>query len=107
MYFIRSIPYLILLGLVCSCTVGPDYVPPTVTIEVERAEGGTILVRWSGDDGPLGTGVMAYDVEVRENSGPWSSWLSGTTETEAFMGLYDGAVNLPITVAEAEIEVGR
>lgn len=65
-----------------------DFTPPTASVEAERAEGGTILVRWRGDDGPLGTGVTAYDVEVRQNDGPWTPWLAGVTDTEA---VYDAA----------------
>ncbi len=63
-----------------------DFSPPTTTVEIARDEVGTILVRWHGNDGPIGTGVAFYDVEVQRNDEPWTPWLTGTTGTEA---LYD------------------
>lgn len=36
----------------------------------------TFDVRWAGDDGPSGSGVASYDVEVREEGGAFVPWLS-------------------------------
>jgi len=63
-----------------------DFSPPTTTVEAIHAEGGMILVRWLGDDGPIGVGVATYDLEVRLNDGEWAPWLTGVTVIEA---LYD------------------
>ncbi|MDH7486324.1 MAG: hypothetical protein QHJ81_08595, partial [Anaerolineae bacterium] len=42
-------------------------------------------VEWQGDDGALGSGVVAYDVQVRQgHSGPWLTWLVNTPMTSSF-----------------------
>ncbi len=33
-------------------------------------------VRWTGDDGPSGSGIAGYSVEVMPEGGAWSTWLS-------------------------------
>jgi len=43
------------------------------------------MVNWSGTD--AGSGVAAYDVYAREDSGPWKLWLNDTSET---VGWYTG-----------------
>ncbi len=44
------------------------------------------LVTWQGDD-EAGSGVQSYDVYVSDDGEPFTSWLSGTTETSM---MYDG-----------------
>jgi hypothetical protein len=74
LYLVGGPPIILLEG---------DFSPPTTTVEISRTDVGMILVRWHGDDGPIGTGVAAYDVEVRHNDGEWIPWLTGTADTEA------------------------
>jgi uncharacterized repeat protein (TIGR01451 family) len=47
-------------------------------------------VSWSGDDGPVGSGIEAYRIEVLEASGggTWTVWIS---ETTALSDTYSGA----------------
>ncbi len=33
-------------------------------------------VRWTSDDGALGSGIASYDVEVQTDAGPFASWLT-------------------------------
>jgi hypothetical protein len=40
------------------------------------------LVGWSGDDAG-GSGVVAFDIYVSDNSGPWTVWQSATTNAAA------------------------
>jgi RHS repeat-associated protein len=43
----------------------------------------TFTVSWSGQDDAGGSGVAAYDVFVSDNGGPFTAWLTGTTQTSA------------------------
>ena len=64
-----------------------DAIPPHAAITVPARSGSpTITVAWSGDDG-AGSGVAAYDVQVKVGDGTWTSWLTATTATE---GVYSG-----------------
>ena len=43
---------------------------------------------WAGDDPAVGSGlgssgIVAYDLQVREDDGPWTGWFTATTQTEA------------------------
>ena len=60
---------------------------PEVTIQAGgRYQLATVLVvEWSGYD--AGIGVQSYDVQVREDDGPWTDWRMDTTDTE---GVYFG-----------------
>lgn len=40
-------------------------------------------VRWEGADSEKGSGVINYDVEVKNGTATWAPWLSGTTATQA------------------------
>ncbi|TVQ96881.1 MAG: hypothetical protein EA399_14890, partial [Desulfovibrionales bacterium] len=43
----------------------------------------TFTVSWSGEDDEHGSGVGAYDIYSRENSGPWAVWLENTPASSA------------------------
>jgi RHS repeat-associated protein len=46
----------------------------------------TFTVSWSGSD--AGPGIAGFDIYVSTNSGPWTPWLVGTTNTSApFSGI--------------------
>jgi YVTN family beta-propeller protein len=48
---------------------------------------GEFVVRWSGHDDSLGSGIRSYDIYVKTNNGQFQSWLTGTTDTMAtFVG---------------------
>ncbi|MCW5852488.1 MAG: DNRLRE domain-containing protein [Anaerolineae bacterium] len=64
-----------------------DTEPPSVSIQAGgRYQLATIIVvDWAGQD--AGIGVASYDVQVREEDGPWTDWRLNTTDTE---GVYFG-----------------
>jgi uncharacterized repeat protein (TIGR01451 family) len=39
-------------------------------------------IQWTGSD-PGGSGIQNYDVQVRQDTGDWTDWLVGVTETAA------------------------
>jgi Calx-beta domain len=43
----------------------------------------TFTVSWSGSDGAAGSGVASYEVFVSDNGGPFTAWLTSTTQTSA------------------------
>jgi hypothetical protein len=48
---------------------------------------GEFVVRWTGQDDSLGSGIHSYDIYVKTNNGPFIPWLTGTTDTVAtFVG---------------------
>lgn len=74
-----------------------DQTPPTATVEPVPIEGDKkhILLRWRGDDGPYGTGVASYDVEVSRDGGKvWEAWQQGTVENEAVFDVSEGGIFL-------------
>ena len=38
---------------------------------------------WSGEDDPDGSGLAGYDIYVSDNGGPFTAFLTGTTQTSA------------------------
>jgi lysophospholipase L1-like esterase len=66
-----------------------DPTPPDawITSLPPQSECPAVTVAWTGDDGD-GTGVASYDVQVRDNGGPWTGWLQETPETS---GIYADA----------------
>jgi uncharacterized protein YhbP (UPF0306 family) len=42
-----------------------------------------VLVQWSGQDEPGGSGVAGFDIYVQDNNGPWTLWQTNTTNTSA------------------------
>ena len=44
-------------------------------------------VEWTGTDGAGGSGILNYDIQVRDGAGAWTDWLLGTATTSAG---YDG-----------------
>ncbi|HEC22378.1 MAG TPA: hypothetical protein ENI95_05610 [Chloroflexi bacterium] len=69
-----------------------DNQPPSASIESIPVPGDrtAVALRWAGDDGEFGTGVMHYDVEVSRDGGPWEPWLTATTERQAVFELSGG-----------------
>jgi hypothetical protein len=66
---------------------GIDNQSPAATIQpLPALSPAPIAIRWSGtDSGPAG--VASYDVQVRENEGPWTDWLRETVHTgDAYWG---------------------
>jgi lysophospholipase L1-like esterase len=66
-----------------------DTTPPTawITSLPPQSECAGVNVAWNGDDGD-GSGIGSFDVQVQDNSGPWTDWLLGTP---AYSGTYVGA----------------
>jgi hypothetical protein len=68
--------------------VTDDAIPPTSRVAALSANSGEqIAVSWSGEDNEGGRGVVAYDLYVSENGGPFLLWLMQTTANGA---LYRG-----------------
>ena len=40
-------------------------------------------IEWTGTDGVGGSGILNYDVQSRDGTGPWTDWISLTTATSA------------------------
>ncbi len=66
-----------------------DALPPYMT-DYRPVQGDlvTFNVSWGGTDGSHGSGIVAYDIQVRDGfSGPWLMWQNRTTNTSAtFVG---------------------
>ncbi len=60
--------------------------PQTSMVALALYSHNGVPVQWSGSD-PGSSGVASYDVQVRRDTGGWTDWLMGTTETAA---LFDG-----------------
>lgn len=69
-----------------------DRTPPTTSVEVLPLpfDEAHVMVRWRGNDGRFGTGVVKYDVEVSINSGSWESLQTETTEVETIYDISSG-----------------
>jgi probable HAF family extracellular repeat protein len=69
-----------------------DNAPPTSKVAALAATRTSLnfTVRWSGTDvigGVKGCGVRDYTVSYQDNGGPWTTWMSHTTLTQAtFVG---------------------
>ena len=66
-----------------------DAVAPTSTVAPLPAteEDEDFTVSWSGQDDANGSGLASYSIYVSDNGGPFTPWLSDTTDTSA---TYDG-----------------
>lgn len=65
-----------------QATTRIDSRPPTVTMERVAGSGeGLFTVRWNGDDHG-GSGVTTYDVQYKEDGGPWRDWVMSTRDRE-------------------------
>ncbi len=63
---------------------------PTSAVEAlpPRVTSPRFEVRWGGHDDPGGSGVASYDVHVSVDGGPFTPWLTATSEVRAtFVGL--------------------
>src|SRR5262249_36816708 len=48
-----------------------------------------IHLTWSGDDGPLSSGVASYDIYVSDNNGPFTRFIQGDADTSTiYVGEY-------------------
>jgi hypothetical protein len=70
-----------------AAAISVDAAPPTVTLAtpVGTTEQTTIPLSWGATDG---TAVATFDLEVAINDGPFSPWLTRTTQTTA---VYSGS----------------
>jgi uncharacterized repeat protein (TIGR01451 family) len=59
-----------------------DATPPDSHVRLVGTHEDGLWLAWSGTDGD-GSGIVAYDVLVSQNGGPYAVWKQGTTETEA------------------------
>ncbi len=75
-----------------TITVTLDTVPPAsqVTPLPDWQAQASFRVDWSGAD--AGSGVAAYDVQVRDGDGPWQNWRLNTQHTSALFAGQEGHV---------------
>jgi len=78
-------------GPVVNASILLDTTPPFTIIGTLNtiSENLSFPVSWSGADG--GSGVDHFDVEYREELGPWTVWLNRTTATRAVFTGKDGS----------------
>jgi RHS repeat-associated protein len=69
-----------------------DVSPPTSNVSALPADTGmaAFAVSWSGSDGAHGSEIADYTIYVSDNGSPFTSWLTGTTQTTAEYGGQDG-----------------
>jgi len=61
-----------------------DALPPTSSVApLPGLSASTFKVSWSGSDDASGSGIASYSIYVADNSGPFTPWLTATTETSA------------------------
>ena len=60
-----------------------ESLPPQTSVAAlpEYSRNG-LEVRWGGVD-PGGSGIKSYDVQTRQDNGPWTNWKTNTTDTAA------------------------
>ncbi len=66
-----------------------DGLPPVVRIPaVNSIDNPRFIVQWAGED-PGGSGIVNYDLQMRQDGGAWTDWAMATTATSrAFEGEY-------------------
>ena len=76
-----------------SAAVLVDAVAPTSSVAALPVfSPASFTVSWSGSDNTGGSGLATYDVYVSDNSGAFTAWLTGTTQTSAVYTGADGHV---------------
>jgi RHS repeat-associated protein len=61
-----------------------DAAPPASNVaSLPAVSPASFTVSWSGRDDAGGSGIAAYDIFVSEDDGPFTAWLTGTTQTSA------------------------
>lgn len=71
-------------------TIDRDRPTSSVAALPAEIEAEAFAVRWSGQDNTGGSGVVAYDVFVSTNGGPYEIWLNNTSATTAdYTGAFD------------------
>jgi hypothetical protein len=70
-----------------STIIDPN--PPTSSVKKlpDFVTGTKFTVEWTGTDGVGGSGILNYDIQVRDGAGAWTDCLPGTASTSAE---YDG-----------------
>ncbi len=69
----------------------PDTIPPTSAVAaLPSSSPPNFTVQWSGTDNPGGSGVANFNIYVAINGGPFTPWITNTTQTAS---LYNGATN--------------
>jgi RHS repeat-associated protein len=67
-----------------QATTTIDATPPTSSVQaLPSFSPVNFTVSWSGQDGLGGSGMASFDIYVSDNSGPFVSFLLGTTQTSA------------------------
>lgn len=71
-----------------------DQVAPSVVLDVLPFPNndGLLRLRWRGDDGEAGTGVVHYDVEFQRDDGEWQLWKAVTPDREGIFDISDGGI---------------
>jgi RHS repeat-associated protein len=69
-----------------------DSGPPTSSVAALPAvtSVNAFIVSWSGTDDPGGSGIASYTVSISDNGGPFTPWLTNTTQTSATYVGQDG-----------------
>jgi hypothetical protein len=67
-----------------------DTTPPSSSVNtLSVASPSNFTVSWSGSDGVHGSGIASYTIYVSDDGGPFTAWLTATTQTSA---TYSGAL---------------
>jgi hypothetical protein len=67
-----------------QATTRVDTLPPTSSVQpLPATSPANFTVSWSGTDDPGGSGIATYDVYVSDNGGPFTPFLTGTSQTSA------------------------
>jgi len=72
-----------------ASTVWDTQAPSSTAFSPASSPVPTFTVSWAGDDGPLGSGVVGYRLEVRPDGGgsTWTVWISDTVAlSDTFVG---------------------
>ena len=78
-----------------SGTWGDDTTPDARFVAAPPATGAATALEWAADDpGSFPSGIAHFDLDVREDGGPWQRWLSGTRRDGATLHLRPGTVTL-------------
>jgi uncharacterized repeat protein (TIGR01451 family) len=74
-----------------TVTLWDTTAPSSTAFSPETSPVPTFTVSWAGDDGPTGSGIAAYRLEVLVESTPGSTWTTWLSATTALSDTYAGA----------------